>query len=113
MPKDEDILQLVSPSVCMEGLGSARSSGPLWEKRGGNCLLLLNWGSQAHPWAGAACCHTPGCSVLGRQELLLALVGRIPARVSERVAQRALPAWHVLVCSCERCLLPAPPTHLA
>lgn len=37
------------------------------------------------------------------REEVWALVSRIPARVSEkRVAQRALPAWHVLVCSCER-----------
>lgn len=58
MPKDEDILQLVSPSVCVEGPCGRKERK--WH-------LLLNWSSQAHPWAGAASCFTQGRSVLGRE----------------------------------------------
>lgn len=59
MPKDEDILQLVSPSVCVEGP---------WEEIEGYSQTLLNWGFQAQPWAGAASCFTRACSGLEREE---------------------------------------------
>lgn len=72
------------------------------ESRGGSTSPELpNQECQAHPWAGAGCCFIQDCSVLGEGEAP-ALAGRIPARVSgKRVAQRALPDWHVLVNSHE------------
>lgn len=117
MPKDEDILQLVSPALLFEvedpwGLGARVQPfslgllpvlaplGGRKESGGGSTNpALLHQRCQAHPWAGAGCCFIQDSSVLGEREAP-ALAGRIPARVSRRrVAQRALPDWHVLFLS--------------
>lgn len=82
MPRDEDILQLVSPALQpgMENPWGSRgrpafllgppscvfpSAGREESGGGSTSLALPNQGCQAHPWAGAGCCFIQGCSALG------------------------------------------------
>lgn len=124
MPKDEDILQLVSPALLSEvedpwGLGARYSLSP-WvsllhqpfreaEKRvegQHQRRIAQSWMPGPSLGWGWLLLHS-GLLCVGGGEVL-ALAGRIPARVSgKRVAQRALPDWHVLVDSRE---MPVPCT---
>lgn len=125
MPKDEDILQLVSPALLSEvedpgcwGQDAALLLGPpscigpsgRWRSEcgGSTSPALPNWGCQARPRAGAAGCFNRGCAGegggagLGQQDSCQGVrkergpVG--PARLARSCGSRETPVPHTTPC---------------